>query len=130
MRKYITAIDSLKHALLELPKISHESCDNLEEFECHRAIATAYFFVGCYKDALSSFYDALSVIKDIFSEGSVAEAQVYLAVAIVAQEMKNKVLEVNNLRWAYKMYSNVLGETHSQTQVTYIAYVRALISLR
>ena len=130
MRKYITAIDSLKHALLELPKISHESCDNLEEFECHRAIATAYFFVGCYKDALSSFYDALSVIKDICSEGSVAESQVYLAVAIVAQKMKNKVLEVNNLRWAYKMYSNVLGETHSQTQVTYIAYVRALICLR
>jgi tetratricopeptide (TPR) repeat protein len=130
MRKYITAIDSLKHALLELPKISHESCDNLEEFECHRAIATAYFFVGCYKDALSSFYDALSVIKDICSEGSVAESQVYLAVAIVAQKMKNKVLEVNNLRCAYKMYSNVLGETHSQTQVTYIAYVRALICLR
>ncbi|CAB4000107.1 WD repeat-containing alr2800 [Paramuricea clavata] len=130
MRKYNTAIDSLKHALLELPKISHESCDNLEEFECHRAIATAYFCVGSYKDALSSFYDALSVIKDICSKGSVAEAQVYLAVAMVAQKMKNKVLEVSNLRWAYKMYSNVLGETHSQTQVTYIAYVRALIGLR
>jgi tetratricopeptide (TPR) repeat protein len=127
MREYITAIDSLKHALLRLPKISHKSFDKFEEFGCHSAIAAAYFYVGSYKDALTSFYDALSVIKGRFLEGSIPEAGVYVDVAKVAQKMKNKTLEVSNLRLAYKMYSNVLGETHSQTQVTYIAYVRALI---
>jgi tetratricopeptide (TPR) repeat protein len=127
MREYITAIDSLKHALLRLPKISHESCNKFEEFECHCAIATAYFYVGSYKDALTSFYDALSVIKGDFPEGSVDEAQVYLHIAKVAQKMKNKTLEVSNLRLAYKMYSKVLGEKHSQTEGTYIAYARALI---
>ena len=130
MREYITAIDSLKHALLRLPKISHESCDKLEEFGCHSAIAATYFYVGSYKDALTSFYDALSVIKGRFLEGSIPEAGVYVNVAKVAQKMKKKTLEVSNLRLAYKMYSNVLGETHSQTQVTYIAYIRALIGLR
>ena len=130
MREYITAIDSLKCALLQLPKILHESPYTFEVFECHKAIATVYFFVGSYKDALTSFYDALSVIKDLFPEGSVAEAQVYLFVAKSAQKMKNKTLEVSNLRLAYKMYSKVLGETHSQTQIIYIAYTRALISLR
>jgi tetratricopeptide (TPR) repeat protein len=130
MREYVAAIDSLKLALLQLPKILHESCDKLEVFACHKAIAVAYFFVGSYKDALTAFYDALSVIKDIFPEGSVAEAQVYLFVAKSAHKMKNKTLEVSNFRLAYKMYSKVLGEAHSQTQITYIAYARALISLR
>ncbi|CAB4035950.1 WD repeat-containing alr2800, partial, partial [Paramuricea clavata] len=130
MREYITAIDSLKHAFLQLPKISHESCNKFEEFECHWAIAVAHFYVGSYKDALTSFYDALFVIKDRSPVESVAEAQVYLHIAKVAQKMKNKTLEASNLRLAYKMYSNVLGETHSQTQVTYIAYIRALIRLR
>jgi hypothetical protein len=130
MRECITAVDSLKHALLRLPKISHESCDKLEEFGCHSAIAAAYFYVGSYKDALSSFYDALSVIKGRFLEGSIPEAGVYVDVAKVAHKMKKKTLEVSNLRLAYKMYSKVLGETHSQTQVTYIAYIRALIDLR
>ena len=127
MREYITAIDSLKHALLRFPKISDESCYKLEEFECRRAIATAHFYVGSYKDALTSFYDALSVIKGRFPEGSIAEAEVYLLVASVAQKMKNKTLKVSNLRVAYKMYSKVFGENHSQTEVTYIAYARALI---
>ena len=130
MREYITAIESLKHALLQFPKICHESCDKFEEFECHRAIAEARVFVGSYKDALTSLYDALSVTKCRFPEGSVAEAEVYVAVAKVAQEMKNKTLEVSNLRLAYKMCSKVLGETHSQTRVIYIAYARALICLR
>jgi tetratricopeptide (TPR) repeat protein len=103
MREYITAIDSLKHALLRLPKISHESYDTLEEFQCHSAIAVAHFYVGSYKDALTSLYDALCVIKGRFPEGSVAEAEVYLAVAKVAQKRKNKTLEVSNLRLAYKM---------------------------
>jgi tetratricopeptide (TPR) repeat protein len=130
MRENIAAIHSLKLALLQLPKILHESPYTFEVFECHRAIATVYFHVGSYKDALTSFYDAWSVIKDLFPEGSVAEAQVYLFVAKSAQKMKNKTLEVSNFRLAYKMYSKVLGETHSQTQITYIAYARALISLR
>ena len=130
MREYITAIDSLKHALLQLPQICHQSCNKFEEFQCHSAIATAYFYVGSYKDALTSFYDALSVIKGRFPEGSEGEAQVYLRLAKVAQKMKNKTLKVSNLRLAYKMCSNVLGKTHSQTEVIYIAYARALIGLR
>ncbi|CAB4024014.1 tetratricopeptide repeat 28-like, partial [Paramuricea clavata] len=127
MREYITAIDSLKHALVQLPKISHESYDKFEEFKCHRAMATAHFYVGSYKDALTSLYDALSVIKYLFPEGSEGEAQVFVHVAKVAQKIKNKTLEVSNLRLAYKMFSKVLGENHSQTQVIYIAYARALI---
>jgi tetratricopeptide (TPR) repeat protein len=127
MREYITAIDSLKCALLQLPKILHESSDTFDVFQCHSAIATAYFFVGSYKDALTSFYDALSFIKYLFPEGSENEAEVYVVVAIVAQKMKNKTLEVSNLRLAYKMHSKVLGETHSKTEISYIAYVIALI---
>ncbi|CAB3984782.1 WD repeat-containing alr2800 [Paramuricea clavata] len=130
MREYITAIDFLKHALLWLPKISHESCDKFDEFVCHSAIAIAYFHVGSYKDALTSFYEALSVIKGRFLEGSIPEAGVYVDVAKVAQKMKNKTLEVSNLRLAYKMHSKVLGENHSKTEISYIAYIRALIGLR
>jgi tetratricopeptide (TPR) repeat protein len=86
MREYITAIDSLKHAILELRKISPESWDKLEESECHRAIAIAHFYVGSYKDALTSCYEALSVIKGRFPEGSVPEAEVHVDVATVAQK--------------------------------------------
>ncbi|CAB3997094.1 tetratricopeptide repeat 28-like [Paramuricea clavata] len=127
MHEYMTAIDSLKCALLQLSKILHEFSDTFDVFECHSAIATAYFFVGYYKDSLTSFYDALSVIKYLFPEGSENEAEVYVAVAKVAQEMKNKTLEVSNLRFGYKMHSKVLGENHSKTEISYIAYVRALM---
>ncbi len=127
MQEYVTATESLEHALWQLPKISHETNVKSEEFLCRRAIATAYFYQESYQDALTSMYDALSVIKNIFLEGSEVEADLYLQVATIARELKNKRLEVNNLRLAYKMYSKILGSNHSMTQQCYIEYVRTLI---
>ncbi|CAB4009373.1 Nephrocystin-3 [Paramuricea clavata] len=129
LRKYITAIDSLKRALLQLPKILNQSSNTFGVFKCHGAIATAYFFVEFYEDSLTSLYDSLSVIRYLFPDGSEDEAEGYVVVAKVAQKMKNKTLEVNNLRLAYKTYSKILGKTHFQTERSYVAYVRALIGL-
>ena len=128
MQEFVGAIESLKHALLELSKISHVTNVKSEEFVCRRGIATAYFYQESYQDALTSMYDALSVIKDIFPEGSEGEADSYLWVARIAHELKNKSLKVNNLRLAYKMFSKILGSNHSMTQQCYITYVRALIN--
>ena len=129
MREFATAIESLKHALLHVSKISHETFDKFEEFECRKMIAIAYFFERSYKDALTSMYDALSIIKDLRPEGSVDEAELYLLVTAVAREMENKSLVLSNLRLAYKMYSNILEETDAKTEQCYIAYARALISM-
>ena len=129
MREFPTAIESLKHALLHVSKISNETFTKFEEFKCRYRIAAAYFHQRYYKDALTPIYDALSIIKDLFPEGSVDEAELYLSVSEVAQRMKNKSLVLSNLRLAYKMYSNILGETHAKTQQCYIAYARALISM-
>ncbi len=129
MREFATAIKSLKHALRHVTKISDETFDKFEEIECRYRIAAAYFFERSYKDALTSMYEALSIIKDLLPEGSVDEAELYLSVSEVAQRMKNKSLVLSNLRLAYKMYSNNLGETHAKTQQCYIAYARALISM-
>ncbi len=128
MQEFVAAIESLKHALLELSKISHVTNVKSEEFLCRNAIATAYFYQESYQDALTSMYGALSVIKDIFPQGSEGEADSYLWVARIAQELKNKSLKVNNLRLAYKMFSKILGSNHSMTQQWYITYVRALIN--
>ncbi len=130
MREFATAIESLKHALLHVPKISDETFDKFDEFGCRKEIATAYFYEKSYKDALTSMYDALSIIKDLRPEGSVDEAELYLLVSEVAQKMENRSLVLSNLRLAYKMYSNILGETHAKTEQCYIAYARALISMR
>ena len=129
MREFSTAIESLKHALLHVPKISDETFDKFEEFQCCFRIATTYFHQRYYKDALTSMYDALSIIKDLRPEGSVDEAELYLFVTAVARKMENKSLVLSNLRLAYKMYSNTLGETHAKTQQCYIAYARALINM-
>jgi tetratricopeptide (TPR) repeat protein len=130
MREYATAIKSLEHALVQLPKVSDEVLDKFEELECRNAIAIAYFYERSYKDALTSMYDALSVIKDLFPEGSESEAELCLWVAVVAQKIKNKSLEVSNLRLTYKMYSKILGETHYKTKLSYIRYAEALIRIR
>ncbi len=129
MRKFATAIESLKHALLHVSKISDATSDKFEEYECYIRIATAYFHQRSYEDTLTSIYDVLSIIKDVFPEGSEPEASLYLWVAAVAQKMENKSLALSNLRLAYKMYSNILGETHAKTQQCYITYARALISM-
>ena len=128
MQEFVAAIESLKHALLELSKISHVTNVKSEEFLCRNAIATAYFYQESYQDALTSMYCAICVIKDIFPEGSEGEAESYLWVARIAHELKNKSLKVNNLRLAYKMFSKILGSNHSMTQQCYITYVRALIN--
>ena len=129
MQEFSTAIESLKHALLHVPKISDETFDKFEELVCRKLIAIAYFHRRSYKDALTSIYDALSIIKDLRPEGSVVEAELYPFVTAVARKMENKSLVLSNLRLAYKMYSKILGETHVKTQQCYIAYARALISV-
>ncbi len=129
MREFATAIESLKHALLHVPKICDQTFDKFEEIEYRCVIAIAYFQERSYSDALTSIYDILSIIKDVFPEGNEAEAELYLFVTEIAQKMGNKSLALNNLRLAYKMYSNILGETHAKTQQCYIAYARALINM-
>ena len=129
MREFPTAIESLKHALLHVTKISDKTFVKFDEFICRIEIATAYCYERSYKDALTSMYDALSIIKDLRPEGSVDEAKLYLFITEVARKMENKSLVLSNLRLAYKMYSNILGETHVKTQQCYIAYARALIKL-
>ena len=128
MQEYVPAIESFEHVLLQLSKISYEVNVKSEEFLCRKAIATAYFYQESYQDALTSMYGALSVIKDIFPEGSEDEADSYLLVATIARELKNKSLKVNNLRLAYKMFSKILGSNHPMTEQCYITYVRALIN--
>ena len=126
MQEFVTAIESLKHALLHVPKIFGETFDKFEEFVCRKMIAIAYFHERSYKDALTSMNGALSIIKDRFSEGSIGEASLYVWVAAVAEKMENKSLALSNLRLAYNMYSNILGKTHAKTQQCYIAYATAL----
>jgi tetratricopeptide (TPR) repeat protein len=128
MREYDAAIESLGHALLQLPKLSHDVIDKSEEFECRHELAKAYWFKESYEKALTSYYDALSVVKDISPEGSEGEGNLYFAVAAIASRIKNKPLVVNNLRLAYKMYSKILGRNHPKTELCYIEYARALIN--
>ena len=128
MHEYVAAIKSLSLALLQLPKFSHDVIHKSEEFVCHMELAKAYWFKTSYEKALTSLYDALSIMKDLFPEGSKGEGDLYSFVAAIANRMKNKSLEVNNLRLAYKMYSKILGCNHSLTEQIYIAYVRALIN--
>ena len=128
MKEYVAAIDCLRDALLQLPKFSPDAIDKPEELECRLNIGEAYFFTKSYQDALTSLYDALSILKDLFPEGSKNEGDLYIFVAAIAYEMKNKSLEVNNLRLAYKMFSKVLGSNHSSTKQCYIAYAGALIN--
>jgi tetratricopeptide (TPR) repeat protein len=127
-QEFVSAIEKLEHALLQLPNISDEAFDKFEEFACRRIIATAHYNKGTYEDALSSLYKALFIVKDRFPDGSEDEAEAHLNVASVAQKMKNRSLLVNNLRLAYKVYLNVLGKNHCKTEHSYIAYVRALIN--
>jgi tetratricopeptide (TPR) repeat protein len=128
MQEYDAAIDSLGHALLQHPKLSHDVIDKSAELECRLELAKAYWFKESYEKALTSHYDALSVVKDISPEGSEVEGDLYLAVAGIAAKMKNKTLVVNNLRLAYKMYSKILGRNHPTTEQCYIEYARALIN--
>ena len=128
MQEYVAAIESLDQALLQLPKFSPDAIGKSKKFRCHIELAKAYCYEMSFENALTSLYDALSIIKDLFPEGSEGEGDLYFSVAAIANRMKNKSLQVNNLRLAYKMYSKILGGNHSVTEECYIAYARALIN--
>ena len=125
---YDLAIKAIEHALLELPKDSHDTLDKCKELKCLQTIAQANFYQGAYKIAISFLYRALEISRNCFSEGSEEEANTCLLVAKVAQKIENRSLFVQNLRLAYKVLSKVLGENHFKTQQCYISYARALIS--
>ena len=127
MHEYVAAIKSLGHALLQVPKFSHDDIYKSQEVLCHVELARAYYFEMSFKKALTSCYDALSMIKDVFPEESEVEGGLYFLVAAIANRMKNKSLAGNNLSLASKIYSKILGSDHFLTQC-YIAYARALIN--
>ena len=63
MREYVTAINFLQRALTEFSK---EDNDKVEELLCILAITSSYWMVLRYKNALTSQYKALSLIKDLY----------------------------------------------------------------
>ena len=128
MREHVVAVKSFDRALLLLPELSPDAIDKYEEYSCHMGIAVAYFYQKSYKKALSVFFKALPIIKHIFPEGCLDEADLYRWVAAIASKIKNKSLELNNLRLGYKLYKKMLGSNHILTERYYIAYVRALIN--
>ena len=127
-QEHVSAIECLNHALLQLLKLSPDAVNKFAELDCRCNIGVAYFFEESYRDALTSLYDALCVVKDLFPEGSEDEGNLYFCVAAIANKMQNKSLALNNFRLAYKMYSKILGNNHPTTNESYIAYARALIS--
>ena len=127
-QEYVEEIDSLKEALLQFSKIPDERKDNMSEFLCLCQIARAQIHEKNYEEALKYSYEAISVMKNIFPEGSEVEANLFLMVAQVANELSNKKLVVSNLRLAYKMCSKVLGENHPKTHMLYLTYVQALMN--
>ena len=89
MQEYVAAIESLDHALLQLPKLSHDAYDKIEELECYVELAKAYWFETSYVKALTCFYDALFTVKEVFPEGSKIEGNLYRYFAAIANRMKN-----------------------------------------
>ena len=125
VREYVTAINVLQYALTEFSKKDN---DKVVEWRCQLEIAFSYCMVGRYKNALTSQYKALSLIKDLFPDGSEEEAMCFYKLASTARQLKNRKLVVTNLRLAYKMFSKVLGQNHSKTEAVYLDYVYALTS--
>ena len=123
MREYVTAINFLQRALSESCK---EANDKVVESQCQLQIGFSYCKEGRYKNALTSYYKALPLIKDLFPDGSEVEAMCFFLVASTARQLKNRKLVVTNLRLAYKMFSKVLGQIHMKTQEVYSEYVYAL----
>ena len=133
-QEYGAAISSFEYAIQQISKMSSER--NVErnnmmlEFACRFDLALLYNQDGRYKDSLDSLYKALPIIQSVSPEGSQTEAELFHAVALVAQKMKNRSLVVSNLRLAYKMLSKVLGPKHPQTLERYLMYFRALMNLK
>ena len=125
MREYVSAINFFQRALT---KFSKEANDKLLELQCQLDIGFSYLMEGRYKNALTSHYKALSLIKDLYPDGSEEEAMCFHKLASTARQLKNRKLVVTNLRLAYKMYSKVLGQNHTKTEAVYSEYVFALSS--
>ena len=125
IQEYVSAINFLRQALMEFSK---ENNDKVEELLCQLEIAISYWKVGRYKNALTSQYKALSLIRDIYPDGSDVEAIWFYIVASTARQLKNRKLVVTNLRLAYKMFSKVFGQNHTTTEAVYLDYVYALTS--
>ena len=78
-------------------------------------VALAYYHEGRHEDALASLYEVMSLIKDLDPGESEDQADLFVRVATVAQQLGNRKLTISNLRFAYKMYLNVLGQDHPIT---------------
>ena len=125
MQEYVTAINFLQGALSESCKVAN---DKVVESQCQLQIGFSYCKEGRYKNALTSYYKALPLIKDLYPYGSEVEAMCFYALASTARQLKNRKLVVTNLRLAYKMFSKVLGQNHTKTEAVYLEYVYALTS--
>ena len=124
-QQYTSAIQFFEDAL---GKFCIEADDKWGEYTCRTIVAVAYCHEGRHEDALKSLYEAMSLIKDLDPGESKAQAELFVMVASVAQKIGNRKLAITNLRFAYKMYSNVLGQNHPKTEESYLEYVRALMN--
>ena len=127
-QEYVEEIHSFKEALLQFSQIPDERKDNMSELLCRLRISRAQINEKNYEEALKSSYEAISVVKNIFPEGSEVEADLLFMVGQVANELNNKKLVVCNLRSAYKTCSKALGENHPKTHIFYLTYVQALMN--
>ena len=124
-QEYVSAIQFFEDAL---GKFCIEADDKWGEYTCRTIVAVAYCHEGRHEDALKSLYEAMSLIKDLDPGESEDQAELFVMVATVAQQLGNRKLTISNLRFAYKMYSNVLGRDHPKTEETYLKYVHALMN--
>ena len=124
-QEFISAIQSFEDAL---GKFCIDADDKWGEYTCRKMVAVAYYREGRHEDALTSLYEAMSLIKDLDPGESETQAELFVMVATVAQQLGNRKLTISNLHFAYKMYSNVLGQNHPITEKSYLEYVRALMN--
>ena len=127
-KNYAAAIESLECAVQNITGLHELKCDEILEYQCRRLLAKVYTHEGRYEDALHSLYEALPLVRNIFPKGSQREAEILLSVGSIARKLKNRKLVINNFRLAYKMFSEVLGENHPQTQECYLTYIQALMN--
>ena len=122
-QEYVSAIQFYDDALTKFCKAGNR----WGEYACRAGIALTYQYEGRYKDALTSLYGAIPIIRDLDPGGSETQAQLFHIVASIAQQLGNRKLTINNLRLAYKMYSKVLGGNHPKTEESYLEYVNGLM---